>query len=61
MRKSVKYTKSRSAANGSAGLLLNSERGKIRDDKAQPEMLNGYFPSIFTKKHNNNGVLVSEQ
>lgn len=34
MRKSVKYTKSRSAANGSAGLLLNSEREKIRDDKA---------------------------
>lgn len=24
-------------------------------------MLNGYFPSIFTKKHNNNSVLVSEQ
>lgn len=62
VRKSVKYTKSKSAANGSIGLLLNSEGEKITADKAWAEMLNGYFPSIFTKKHNNNdSILVSEQ
>lgn len=34
VRKSVKYTKSKSAANGSIGLLLNSEGEKITDEKA---------------------------